>query len=123
MSFAFEMSKAVLDTTTTCTIWTVNILVSLSQFWLISVTKADTHGSTSQFAAQLGMQFKIPALLLEDVEHHIESIGCYPSKIHLYFKSARVLKRTYKEFTSVDSFFLITSHEGCNEDGERNPHM
>ena len=85
--------------------------------------KADTYGSTSQFAAKLGMQFKTPALMLEDVEHHIESIGCYSSEIHLHFKSAEVLERVHKEFTSVDSFLLVTSHEGCNEDGERNPHM
>ncbi|KAL9066955.1 MAG: hypothetical protein Q9161_007199 [Pseudevernia consocians] len=84
---------------------------------------ADTHGSTSQLAAKLGMQFKIPALMLEDVEHHIESIGCYSSEIRLYFKSVGVLKRTHSELTSVDSFLLVTSHEGCNEDGERKPHM
>lgn len=85
--------------------------------------KANTHGSTSQFAAKLQMQFKIPALMLEDVEHHIQSIGCYSSEIHLSFKSKKVLKHTHKELTSVDSFLLVTSHEGCNEDGERNPHM
>lgn len=92
-------------------------------FSLTSAMKAETHGSTSQFAAKLGMQFKIPALMLEDVEHHIESIGCYSSEIHLYIKSAEVLKRTHNEFTGVDHFLLVTSHEGCNEDGERNPHM
>lgn len=85
--------------------------------------KADTHGSTSQFAAKLGMRFKIPTLMLEDVEHHIKSIGCYSSAIHLYFKSTNVLKRTHSEIMSVDSFLLVTSHEGFNEDGERNPHM
>ncbi len=85
--------------------------------------KADTHAPTSQFAAKLGMSFKIPALMLEDVEHHIESIGCYSSEIHLYFTSVELLKRTHNEITSVDSFLLVTSHYGCNEDGERNPHV
>lgn len=61
--------------------------------------------------------------MLEDVEHHIESIGCYSSEIHLSFKSRKKLKRIHKELASVDSFLLVTSHEGCNEDGERNPHM
>lgn len=61
--------------------------------------------------------------MLEDVEHHIESIDCYSSQIHLYFRSANALKRTHSEVTSVDSFLLVTSHKGCNEDGERNPHM
>ena len=90
---------------------------------LTTATKADTHGSSSQFAAKLGMNFKIPALMLEDVEHHVQSVGCYPSEIHLFFKSAEVLKRTHTEVTSVDRFLLVTSHNGCNEDGERNPHV
>ena len=69
------------------------------------------------------MQFKTPALILEDVEDEIETIGCYTSEVHLSFKSTKALKRIYKEITGVDSFLLVTSHEGCNEDGERNPHM
>lgn len=85
--------------------------------------KADTHGSNTQFGARLGLQFKIPALMLEDIEHHIESITCYSTEIHLRFSSAELLKRTHNEIASVDSFLLITSHQGCNEDGERNPHV
>ena len=69
------------------------------------------------------MQFNAPALLLEDVEDAIERIGCYTSEIHLSFKSIKVLKRIHKELIGVDSFLVVTSHEGCNEDGERNPHM
>ena len=61
--------------------------------------------------------------MLEDIEHQIESIGCYSSEIHLSFKSLKAVKRTHEEFTSVESFLLVTSHEGCNEDGARNPHM
>ena len=85
--------------------------------------KADTHGSTSQFAAKMGMNFKIPTLMLEDVEHHLKSVGCYPSEIYLGFKSAEASKRTHNEVASVDSFLLVTSHDGCNEDGERDPHV
>ena len=85
--------------------------------------KADTHGSASQFAAKLGMNFKAPALMLEEIEHHVESIGCYSSEIHLYFRSIEPLQRAHNEFASVDSFLLVTSHQGCNEDGERSPHV
>ena len=92
-------------------------------FWLTSIITADTRGSNSQFAAKLGMQFKIPTLMLEDVEHHIESIGCYSSEIHLRFTSAELLERVHNEISRVDSFLLITSHQGCNDDGERNPHV
>ena len=69
------------------------------------------------------MQFNTPALILEDVEDEIKHIGCYTSEIQLFFKSTKALKRFHKELTGVDSFLLVTSHEGCNEDGERNPHL
>lgn len=69
------------------------------------------------------MQFNTPALILEDVEDEIKYIGCYTSEIHLFFKSTKALKRIHRELTGFDSFLLVTSHEGCNEDGERNPHM
>ena len=91
--------------------------------WLTSAMEADTHGSSSQFAAKLGMQFKFPALMLEDIEHHIESVGCYSTEIHVYFSTVELLMRAHNEFASVDSFLLITSHQGCNEDGERSPHL
>ena len=69
------------------------------------------------------MNFKNPALMIEDYEHHVERIGCYSSEIYLYFKSAEVLQRIHSEITRVDNFLLVTSHEGCNEDGERSPHV
>ena len=69
------------------------------------------------------MQFKLPTLILEDVEHHIESVGCYSSEVHLRFTSAELLQRAHNELSSVDGFLLVTSHQGCNEDGERNAHV
>lgn len=123
MSLALEMSKAALDMTTTCTTWTVGMILRRHFFLLTPTMEAATHGSTSQFAAKVGMNFKIPALMLEDVEHHIESVGCYSSEIHLHFRSAELLKRAHNEFARAKNFLVVTSHRGCNEDGERNPHV
>lgn len=69
------------------------------------------------------MEFKTPTLLLEDIEHHIKAVDCFDSRVYLYFSSSKALKHAHKEFQSVDSFLLITSHEGCNKDGERDPHL
>ena len=123
MSWALAMSKVVSDMNTTSTTWTVNVILSHLLRLLKSSYKAGTHGSTSQFTAKLGMEFKLPTLMLEDVEHHIQSIRCYSSEIHLYFKSTKFLKRAHYEFASVDSFIIVTSHQGCNKDGERDPHV
>ena len=71
----------------------------------------------------MGVDFKVPAILLEDIEEHIKRVDCFVSSVYLYFDSLDSLKRAYEEFTSVNSFLLITSHQDCNEDGERDPHM
>jgi len=60
---------------------------------------------------------------LEDIEHQIDRIECQSSHIQLYFSSADTLEHARKEFASVEKFLLITSHPGCNEDGERDPHL
>ncbi len=69
------------------------------------------------------MEFKTPALLLEDIEHHTGMIDCFDSRIYLYFSSVQAFEHAHEEFNSVSNFLIITSHEGCNEDGERDPHL
>ena len=71
----------------------------------------------------MGVEFKTPALILEDIEDHIEQVECLGSTIYLYFSSEQALRDAHEEFKSVGSFLLVTSHDGCNEDGERDPHM
>lgn len=85
--------------------------------------KADSIRSDAQFGAKLGMQFKTPTLLLEDIEHHVETIACSKDGIHLHFLSEESLAHAHEEFRNVNAFFLISSHEGCNADGERDPYL
>ena len=71
----------------------------------------------------MGIQFQRPALLLEDIEHYLDRVDCYAGGVDLHFHSPSAFAHAHEEFKSVDSFFLITSHEGCNEYGERGPHL
>ncbi len=101
----------------------VNILILSANVANTIFRQADTAGSESPFGAKVAMDFKTPALLLEDIEHHIQAIDCFESRVYLYFSSSKALKHAHREFKSVDNFLLITSHEGCNKDGERDPHL
>lgn len=69
------------------------------------------------------MQLQVPALLLEDIENHMDNIDCFPSKIYLCFSSDGALQHAHEEFLSVHKFLVITSHDGCNRDGERSSHL
>ena len=61
-----------------------------------------------------------PALVLEEIEDQLDHIYCDDSRIELAFTSSQHLEHTYTEIAGLSSLILITSHEGCNSDGERN---
>ncbi len=61
--------------------------------------------------------------MLEELEHHTETIECYDSSVILTFPNLETVKLAHREFTKADRFYLITSHKGCNNDGERDVHL
>ena len=61
--------------------------------------------------------------MLEDIENHFNEIKCYDSAIRLYFSTIETLEHAHAELNRLDRFVLITSHDGCNKDGERDTHM
>ncbi len=79
-----------------------------------------THRTSSQFAALVRVSAKLPTIVIEEVEHHISEITCDADSISLKFESLDMAKAAYDEFSSVKDFFAVTSHEGCNNEGERN---
>jgi hypothetical protein len=68
------------------------------------------------------MSTRLPTVLLEEVEHHIDEIACFGSSIRLHFTSQETLELAYDELSATNEFFVVTSHEGCNNDGERESH-
>jgi len=78
-----------------------------------------THDSSSQFAARVRMSARLPTVVLEDMDDHFNDIVCAHSSIHLHFATEESMTLTYDELKGMDEFFVVTSHEGCNNDGER----
>ena len=71
-------------------------------------------------AAQVHFSTRLPTLTLEDIDHHLEYISCSPASILLGFVTTSVKQAALEEFQNTGAFYLITSHEVCNNDGERN---
>jgi hypothetical protein len=74
---------------------------------------------STQFAARVRMSANLPTVVLEEIEHHIDAITCFDSSILLHFADFDSMDLTYGEFSQSGEFLLITSHDGCNSDGER----
>ena len=78
------------------------------------------NGPAAPFSASVQMSAKRPALALETVEHYIELIECSDDKIFLDFATLEALNEVYKHVDGTNDFYIITSHEGCDLEGERN---
>lgn len=62
-------------------------------------------------------------MVVEDIEHDLEHVHCSGSHIELRFKEAQGCKAAVKVLGELTEFTIITSHESCNLDGERRPHL
>ncbi|KAF9894531.1 hypothetical protein FE257_006416 [Aspergillus nanangensis] len=82
----------------------------------------DDEHPDSVFAATLDVQSKLPVLVLEDIEVGLENLTCSGSQIQLSFTSTGKGTELKKAVQDLDEFVLVTSHEGCDPDGERSTH-
>jgi hypothetical protein len=80
------------------------------------------RGASARFA-KTHMSFKLPALALEDIESHLANIECSDSVIVLEFAHELDLTEASREWDGLSKFIVISSHPGCNGDGERAPYM
>ena len=80
------------------------------------------RGESARFA-KTSMSFKLPTLALEDIESHLDDIECLDSAIVIKFGDEQVLKQARRGWDDLSEFIVVSSHPGCNGDGERAPYM
>lgn len=68
------------------------------------------------------MSTRLPTVVLEEIEHHIDEINCVDSSIQLFFSGVENMELAYNELTTAREFFVVTSHAGCNNEGARGSH-
>ena len=90
-----------------------------------SISQAQTPrpDTLPPFAAHVQLKSALPTILLEEHEGFIESIACHGSKIELGFNDAGTLSAVWKEMHKYPDLQVITSHVGCNLNGERMPYL
>lgn len=76
----------------------------------------------SVFTATLAVKSRSPVLVLEELEGHLEDIVCSDSQISLLFDSIDKVDVIRKAIGTTSNFVVVTSHNGCNSDGERATH-
>lgn len=85
---------------------------------------SDTLDANQQrLAAQVHLQTKLATLSLEDIDHHVHDVTCSESYVFLSFSTALAKQAALDEFGVGQKFYLITSHDTCNNDGERSVYL
>jgi hypothetical protein len=80
------------------------------------------HGAETKFATT-SMKYSLPTINLEDIELHIADIQCHGPSIAIEFRDRQTLDLAKRSWDNIPEFFVITSHPGCNTDGQRASHL
>lgn len=81
--------------------------------------EADDTFDESVFAASLSVKSREPLLVVEDLENELKDVVCSASQISLFFNAPGGFDAVKEAFKLNGSFIVVTSHDGCNLDGER----
>lgn len=80
------------------------------------------RGANSRFA-KTTMKYRLLALTLEDIEENVKEIQCSESSITVQFDYQSTMDHARGAWDSLSEFLIISSHPGCNDDGERAPYL
>lgn len=75
--------------------------------------------SRSTFASQVKVSSQKPVLTLEEIEHHLQDVECGVATMKLHFVDTSSARDARSACHGAAGGLIITSHETCNQDGER----
>ncbi|KAH8724434.1 hypothetical protein GQ44DRAFT_569644, partial [Phaeosphaeriaceae sp. PMI808] len=73
----------------------------------------------STFASQVRVRSQKPILSLEEIEHHLQNVQCGDGRMKLSFVDKSSAQDAYNSCRDKNGGFIITSHNSCNDEGER----
>ncbi|KAL9628320.1 MAG: hypothetical protein Q9204_005964 [Flavoplaca sp. TL-2023a] len=86
--------------------------------------KTDAYTKDNQrLAAKVYLTTKIPTLALEDIDQHLSDVTCLGSLVTLSFATVAAKQKALQDLALQGTFYLITSHSTCNENGERTVYL
>jgi hypothetical protein len=82
-------------------------------------TDENVWSDESTFASQVKVASQKPVVNLEEHEHHLQDVQCDDGMMKLQFVDASSARDARAACHGPDGGLIITSHESCNEEGER----
>ncbi|KAF1963739.1 hypothetical protein CC80DRAFT_498862 [Byssothecium circinans] len=86
---------------------------------VVYIENETSNHNNNVFASQVKVASKKPILNLEEIEHHLSDVKCSDGKMKLSFRDAWTARDAKAAAHSKKGGLIISSHEGCNPEGER----
>ncbi|RAR10711.1 gpi anchored protein [Stemphylium lycopersici] len=83
------------------------------------VDKENVWTDASTFASQVKVGSQKPVFNIEEHEHHLQGVECSEDAMKLHFVDASSARDARAACYGNNGGLIITSHSGCNEEGER----
>jgi hypothetical protein len=100
-----------------------NTLLWVFKNYQLTFTTANYNGQGPVFFSKVHVESSRPLLLLEQIEHHLENILCDASTIELEFSTTYSYTMAKDLVSHLVGSYVITSHDGCNNEGTRLPFL
>ncbi|KAF2753798.1 hypothetical protein EJ05DRAFT_172005 [Pseudovirgaria hyperparasitica] len=97
------------------------VRASWSQICIISNINVveNAHDLSNTFFSKVRFGSNLPIITFEEIEHHLEDVQCGSSHITVELRSREAQEALRGACDNEDGAYIITSHDGCNPDGER----
>ncbi|KAE8152045.1 hypothetical protein BDV25DRAFT_151823 [Aspergillus avenaceus] len=79
-------------------------------------------GKEHEFAATAEVESQWPIFALERLDSDLNEVTCSDTQMQLFLNSLDRSKAIMQELEGISDFIIVTSHEGCDVEGERSIH-
>jgi len=86
---------------------------------LVYTEEENGWGGRSTFASQVKVKSQKPIMVLEEIEHFLQDVQCEEGQMKLSFADSPSARDALHSCHGKDGGLVITSHDSCNEAGER----
>ncbi len=89
--------------------------------FLMIIEDENHDGQSTVFSSSVHFQSQQPVLILEDMDHLFRDVRCDNGTVDIEFDTFSTFRTAEDAWVSMKGGYIIASHMGCGEEGNRTP--